>query len=95
MSDIMRLFAALRRPRLMIRAARLGISDYRRERDLRRLLGFSASPTPEQALPALMEAEAEAEAIRAAGDATYSVTRHVDLLIAMMAEARMLTRPVA
>ena len=92
MSDPLSLFASLRRPRLMLRAARLGLTDYRRERDLRRLLGTPAAPTPARALDALMDAEARAEAVRMAGDATYSIARHVDLLIAMMAEARLMRR---
>lgn len=92
MTDTLSLFAALRRPRLMIRAARIGVADYRRDRDLRRLLGAAASLVPERALAALLDAEARAEATRMAGDAAYSIARHVDLLIALMAEARLVTR---
>lgn len=80
--------ASLRRPRLMIRAARMGITDYRRDRDLRRLLG--ALPSPDRAFDALLAAEARAEATRQSGDATYSIAAHVDLLIALLAEARMI-----
>jgi hypothetical protein len=93
MTETLRLVEAIRRPRLMIRAARLGLADYRRERDLRRLLG--ATPRPDQALPALIEAEARAEATRQGDDAAYSIVAHVELLIALMAEARLLARPSA
>ncbi|WP_028028330.1 DUF6477 family protein [Gemmobacter nectariphilus] len=92
MTDTLSLFAALRRPRLMIRAARLGMQDYRRDRDLRRLLGNGPWSAPERALDALLDAEARAEATRKAGDAAYSIARHVELLIAMMAEARLVAR---
>lgn len=92
MTDPLSLFAALRRPRLMIRAARIGAPDYRRERDLRRLLGPAGALSPDRALPALLDAEARAEATRMAGDAAYSIARHVDLLIALMAEARLVAR---
>lgn len=91
MSDALSLFAALRRPRLLIRAARLGLTDYRRERDLRRLLRRSVAPSPAQALPDLIEVEAELESLRHLGDGSYSIARHVEILIAMMAEARMIT----
>ncbi len=37
MTDFRLLLAELRRPRLLIRAARYGMQDYRRERDLKRL----------------------------------------------------------
>jgi hypothetical protein len=90
MTDPLSLFAAIRRPRLMIRAARLGIAEYRRDRDLKRLLG--ATPAPDRALPALLDAEALAEATRQTGDAAYSIARHVELLIALMAEARLAAR---
>ncbi|WP_323042209.1 DUF6477 family protein [Gemmobacter sp.] len=92
MTDPLSLFAALRRPRLMIRAARIGAADYRRDRDLRRLLGPAGASAPERALAALLDAEARAEATRMAGDAAYSIARHVDLLIALMAEARLVAR---
>ena len=93
MSDISTILANLRRPRLLIRAARHGIQDYRRERDLRRLINANTPPSPETALARLFVAEERAEETRRAGDAGYSIARHVDLLIALMAEARLLGNP--
>ncbi|MDN5786309.1 DUF6477 family protein [Pseudorhodobacter sp.] len=90
MSDFYTLLANLRRPRLLVRAARHGIEDYRRDRDLRRLIDTNAPPSPETALSRLFHAEELAEETRRAGDAGYSIARHVELLIAMMAEARLL-----
>lgn len=92
MSDPMRLFSAIRRPGLLLRAARLGMSEYRRDRDLRRLTGLAAGAPPRTALIVLLEAEAHAEATRATGDAAYSIVRHIEILIALMAEARLFTR---
>lgn len=89
MSDICTLLSNLRRPRLLIRAARHGIQDYRRERDLRRLIKTSTPPSPESALKSLFSAEEQIEETRRAGDAGYSIAQHVDLLIALMAEARL------
>ncbi|KCV83626.1 hypothetical protein ATO10_02660 [Actibacterium atlanticum] len=93
MTDTLSMLKALRRPRLLIRAARFGLTDYRRDRDLSRLMHKSPPPSPRQALGALMEQEEQLEETRLAGDAAYSVSRHVELLIAMMAEARLLPRP--
>jgi hypothetical protein len=93
MSDISTILANLRRPRLLIRAARHGIHDYRRDRDLRRLIDATTPPSPETAFARLRDAEEHAEETRRAGDAGYSLTRHVDLLIAMLAEARLLRNP--
>ena len=82
----------LRRPKLLIRAARFGLADYNRERDLRRLMHAPAAPAPTKAVPRLIEEEARLEDIRKSGGAAYSPARHVEVLIALMAEARLLPR---
>lgn len=80
--------ADLMRPRLLIRAARHGLQDYRRDRDLRRLLPKGEQPCTDP-LPRLIAAEAAAEVTRCNGDAAYSIARHIELLIALLAEARL------
>lgn len=92
MTDLSATLAKLRRPHLLIRAARFGMNDYDRKRDLRRLIRADAPPSPERALDRLMAEEAEIEDVRRAKTAGYSVARHVELLIAIMAEARLLPR---
>lgn len=94
MKDFTVLLASLRRPRLLIRAARFGLEQYDRARDLKRVISSVTLPPPEQALTRLIECEAELEATRKTGDASYSVARHVDVLIALMAEARLLPQSV-
>ncbi|ACM01013.1 DUF6477 family protein [Cereibacter sphaeroides] len=86
MTDMHGLLAEIRRPRLLMRAARLGLADYRRERDLRRLV---PDPEPGRAVAALLAEERDLERRRRAGDATYSVAHHVEVLIALIAEARL------
>ena len=90
MSDFRLMLANLRRPRLLMRAARFGLGDYRRDRDLRRLVSSSASP--EETLPRLLVVEEQLEETRLAGDASYSPARHIDVLIALLAEAQLLRR---
>ena len=90
MSDFRVMLANLRRPRLLMRAARFGLGDYRRERDLRRLVTTTA--TPEETVPQLLSVEERLEATRLAGDASYSPARHIDVLIALLAEAQLLRR---
>lgn len=92
MTDLHDMLAALRRPRLLIRAARCGQGDYNRARDLRRLMRLAQVPTPEAALRALIAEEAALETHRREGSAGYNLARHIELLIAMMAEARLLPR---
>jgi hypothetical protein len=90
MSDLRILLANLRRPRLLMHAARFGLGEYRRERDLRRLV--KGTPTAEETLPRLIEAERHLEDTRLSGDASYSIARHIDVLIALLAEAQLLRR---
>ncbi len=94
MSEIFSALGALRRPRLLNRAARHGLADYSRDRTLMRLIEGERTIAPEAAVKKLMQAEAQVEMNRQKGDGTYSVARHIELLIALMAEARMLVRPV-
>ena len=88
MTDTDRRIAEMRRPALLIRAARHGLDHYDRVRDLRRALPDGATQVPGHALGPLLDAEARLDDARRAGDAAYSPARHVELLIAVMAEAR-------
>ena len=90
MQDILTRLNALKRPGLMMRAARIGAQDYRRTAHLPRLLGYGALPKHGAALMQLMELESGLEAQRKSADAGYSLIRHIDVLIAMVGEARVL-----
>lgn len=90
MTDLHSRIAGLRRPRLLIRAARFGLAEYRRTPALRRLLAAAGARTAPQIVAVLMAREADLDDRRRAGDAGYSVARHVEVLIALMAEARLL-----
>lgn len=89
MQDLMTMVSQLRRPRLLIRAARFGQAEYNRDRHLQRILGYGKLPRPAAALMRLMELERVLDEQRRADDAGYSLPRHVDLLIAMMGEAQL------
>ncbi|MCO6382176.1 MAG: hypothetical protein JXQ91_02640 [Vannielia sp.] len=80
----------IRRPKLLIRAARLGLADYSRSRDLKRIMRVATLPAPTRAVRDLIETEAEMEEGRQHGLSTYSVIRHVEVMIALLAEARLL-----
>ena len=92
MTDLLTLVRDLRRPRLLIRAARFGLAEYNREAALKRLMKLPAVPSPRRALSALLTTEAELEDARQSGDARYSVARHVEVLIALLGEARLAGR---
>lgn len=90
MTDILSKLNRLRRPPILIEAARLGLPDYRRDVALRRHLGHDSPPVCGAALMALMQIEEEIDARRRHANAGYSPARHVDVLIAMMGEARLM-----
>ncbi|APE43307.1 hypothetical protein BOO69_07655 [Sulfitobacter alexandrii] len=90
MQDVLSMLNTLHRPRLMMRAARLGAENYRRSSHLPRLLGYGVLPRHAAALLQLMDIEAALEKERLNSDAGYSLLRHIDVLIAMVAEARVL-----
>ncbi|HVL21741.1 MAG TPA: DUF6477 family protein [Amaricoccus sp.] len=89
MTDFATVLAALRRPRILVRAARCGVADYRRDRDLRRILRAPRGTSPARALDTLLAEEQRLETIRTTGEATYSLQRHVAVLTALLAEARL------
>ena len=88
MNDPESRLAALSRPSLLVRAARIGANDLNRARSLRRLMPGEATPAPGQAFDILLKREAEMNDIRIEGGAAYSPARHVELLSALISEAR-------
>lgn len=92
MSDLLSIVAELKRPQLLIRAARAGLADYNRSRDLKRLIRTPEAPGPERAVKLLLAEESTLEETRRQGDTAYSFTRHIEVLIAMIAEVRLLPR---
>ncbi|MSU90998.1 hypothetical protein GE300_15495 [Rhodobacteraceae bacterium 2CG4] len=90
MTDLAAILGTLNRPRLLVGAARKGLGLYRRDRDLVRILPQETRPG--RAGHALLAAEARLEETRKAGDATYSITRHIELLTALLAESTLAPR---
>ena len=95
MTDRIAILDSLRRPSLLVRAARAGLPDYDRNRALPRLFCAAGAPAPDAAIDTLLEEETELEQTRRTGSASYSISRHVDVMIALMAEARLLPKRLA
>lgn len=87
MLDLKSRLNALCRPRLLVRAARTQAAAYRRTSHLRRLLGTTVPPVPTVAILHLLDLEAEYNMMRITKDAGYLISRHIDILIALMGEA--------
>ena len=90
MQDVLSMLHQLRRPALLMRAARIGSTDYRRDVHLPRLLGYGVLPRHGAALMKLMQQEDELNQKRVDNDSGYNLVRHVDVLIAIIGEARVL-----
>ena len=88
MQDIRSRLAALTRPALLVRAARIGSRKYARDAALTRLLGPGPLPAPRVALTRLLELEESLDVARRARRASYRAAEHVEVLIAVMGEAR-------
>ncbi len=93
MPDILAVLETIRRPRLLMQAARHGLAGYRRGHNLEGLIGRDA--TPAQAVTRLISAEEKLEQTRLSGEADYSPARHIELLAALIAEASRLPRLVS
>lgn len=91
MTDVLSLLRALNRPRLLVSAARFGLKDYRRETFLKRLLKIPGLPGHTEITLKLLEIEAELDETRQNGAANYDAFRHIEVLVALMAECRLLT----
>jgi hypothetical protein len=89
MTDMTPMLAHVRRPRLLVRAARHGLAEYNRKRDLKRIFNLPQAPAPLRALDMLISEEARLDEQRRSEDAAYSIARHVEVLIALMAEAQL------
>ncbi|MBK8441661.1 MAG: hypothetical protein IPL38_19890 [Rhodobacter sp.] len=91
MSDFRKILAEMRRPSMLMRAARLGLADYHRGRWLKRLVPGETSP--ERTVSRLLSVEEQLEETRLSGDAGYSIAQHIEVLIAILAEVSLLRRP--
>lgn len=89
MLDTHQILNNLRRPKILIRAARLGMAGYKREADLRFITRTTKTPQHEAAVETLLVRESELETNRTAGTAGYSVHEHIRVLTALLAEIRL------
>ena len=86
MLDVMGMIAALERTGLLVRAARFGMSGHGRSRCVARLVDASATLRTGEIILRLLEAELEDR--RRAHDAGYPVRRQLEVLTALLGEAR-------
>lgn len=81
----------IRRPRLLMAAARAGLAGWQRDRDLPRLLRSEALPHPRQALDQLLMREARHDEARRGNRGDHDLRGHILVLIAILAEMQALS----
>ena len=96
---VLETLATIKRPPLMMRTARHGLMDYNRMTDLRRILRLPATPPPGAAtVRLLIDLEERQESLRTRPQSEignpWRPARHVELLIALIAEARLMAQAV-
>jgi hypothetical protein len=89
MIDTHTVLSALRRPKILIRAAKLGMANYNRDQDLRFIARLSSTPPEGAAIETLLSRENDLEESRKHGRAEYSIQEHIRVLTALLAEARL------
>lgn len=96
---VLQTLANIKRPKLLLRTARHGTADYNRSTDLRRILRVPATPKPGVAtVLALIELEGWQNEMRTRPPheigTPWRASRHVEVLIALMAEAHLMAEVV-
>lgn len=71
-----------------MRAAQIGVAEYKRVAHLPRLLGYGRMPKQSEAILKLIEIEKNLKALRKAGESADNLLRHIDVMIAIVGEAR-------
>jgi len=90
MPDIHRQLRTLRRPKLLLDAAKYGLKTYKRTTSLKRYLGGVPASKGAGALSQLMTLESEMEATRLIQCSSYSAQRHIGVLTALLSELTLL-----
>ena len=88
MQDALTILHKLRRPKMLMRAAQIGVAEYKRVAHLPRLLGYGRMPKQSEAILKLIEIEKNLKALRKAGESADNTLRHIDVMIAIVGEAR-------
>ena len=90
MQDALTILHKLRRPKMLMRAAQIGVAEYKRVAHLLRLLGYGRMPKQSEVILKLIEIEIEKnlKALRKAGESADNLLRHIDVMIAIVGEAR-------
>ncbi len=81
----------LNRPKILVQAARHGVTTYERKPHLLHLFGWQKPKSLSALLDTLFEKEAELNKMRRINDAAYQIQDYIAILTALIAEATQAT----
>ena len=81
----------LNRPKILVQAARHGVTTYEGKYHLLHLFGWQKPKSLSALLDTLFEKEAELNKMRRLNDAAYQIQYHIAILTALIAEATQAT----
>ena len=81
----------LNRPKILVQAARHGVTTYKRKTHLLLLFGWQKPKSLLALLDTLFEKESELYKMRRRNDAAYQIQDHIAILTALIAEATQAT----
>ncbi len=86
------IFQKILRPKILMQAAKIGLQNYRRETDLKKILGARALSNHSQNISQLSDREIELEEARKSGNAAYDMNKHIQIMTALLQELYLLPK---
>ena len=75
-----------------MQAAKIGLQNYSRETDLKKILGASALSDYNRNISQLSDREIELEKARKSGNAAYDMNKHIQIMTALLQELYLLPK---
>ncbi len=86
------IFQKILRPKILMQAAKISLQTYRRETDLKKILGSRGTSDQNQIISQLSDREIELEEARKNGNAAYDMNKHIQIMTALLQELYLLPK---
>ena len=88
MQTALQKLSKLKRPKVLNTAVRIGLCRYNRQKELSRILGFKFEGSEQELIAYLFQAEAAINQKRLNQDPFYTMSYHIDVLVALIHEVQ-------
>ncbi len=86
------IFQKILRPKILMQAAKIGLQSYRREIDLKKILGARTLSDCNDNISQFSDREIELEEARKSGNAAYDMNKHIQIMTALLQELYLLPK---